>query len=191
MVIHIWNSFLKGDDNAFSLLYEKFFPELYAYALKLGFNEEICKDAIHDVFYNIFTSKKKLGHVENIEFYLLHSLRNRLFDIHNKHRATRNIEIESNILDEDELIIERIIQNESTIQVKETIERLLKTLSPKQKKVIHYRYVLNLKYNEIATILDMSPDAVKKFVTRSLKKMRDNSRDSKDLFILTILIMIG
>lgn len=187
----LWRSFLEGDDTAFSLIYEKFFSKLYAYGLKLGFNEETCKDAIHDVFCHIFLSRKTLQHVDNIEFYLLQSIRNRLFDNYKKEKKIDNVELESTILDRDELIIERIIKNESELQIKETIEKLLRTLSPKQKKIIHYRYVLNLKYNEIAIIFDMSPDAVKKVVKRALKKMRDNSHDPKELFILILLSLIG
>lgn len=191
MYAGLWHSFLDGDDSAFSLIYEQFFSKLYAYGLKLGFNEETCKDAIHDVFYNIFLSRKNLRHVDNIEFYLLQSIRNRLFNTYNKEKNTDNIGLESAILDKDELIIERIIKNESELQIKETIEKLLLTLSPKQKKIIHYRYVLNLKYNEIAIIFDMSPDAVKKVVKRSLKKMRDSSYDPKELFIIVVLSLIG
>ncbi|NLJ01824.1 MAG: RNA polymerase subunit sigma-70, partial [Bacteroidales bacterium] len=78
-----WQKFLNGDEASFGELYRRYFNELFAYGLKIGFNEEVCKDAIQDVFYKLFTSKSQLTHIQNIEFYLLQSVRNRLYDIHN------------------------------------------------------------------------------------------------------------
>lgn len=189
MYSNLWHRFLSGDDSAFSLLYEKFFPELYNYALKIGFNEEVCKDAIHDVFYTIFTSRKRLKHVENAEFYLLHSLKNRLFDLYRKEKATDSLNNNDIVIDSSEIIIEQIIKKEAEMQMKNIVSQLLQKLTQKQKKIIHYKYVLNLKYNEIAIIMEITPDAVKKIMQRALKTMRDENRKSKE-FVIFILIAV-
>lgn len=188
MILSSWRNFLKGDDSAFSLIYKEFFEGLYAYGLKLGFNEEVCKDAIHDVFYAVFTSRKKLGHVENIEFYLFHCLKNRLFDLYRGEGATDNLNHDEIVLDSSEIIIEQIIKNEAEMQMKNTVNLLLKKLTQKQRKVIHYKYVLNLKYSEIAIIMDISPDAVKKMLRRALDTMRNDNKTSRE-FVIFILIL--
>jgi DNA-directed RNA polymerase specialized sigma24 family protein len=69
-----WKRFLEGDDKSFATFYNAYYSELIAYALKLGFDEEKCKDAIQDIFFNIYVSKGKLNQIQNIEFYLLRSL---------------------------------------------------------------------------------------------------------------------
>ena len=50
--------------------------------LKNRFQRRVCKDAIQDVFYMLITNRSRLSHVQNIEFYLLQSLKNRLYDLH-------------------------------------------------------------------------------------------------------------
>ncbi len=188
MILSSWRNFLKGDDSAFSLIYKEFFEGLYAYALKLGFDEEVCKDAIHDVFYTIFTSRNKLDHVESIEFYLFHCLKNRLFDLHRREGATYSLNNDEIVLDSGEIIIEQIIKNEVEMQMKNTVDLLLEKLTQKQRKVIHYKYVLNLKYSEIAIIMDISPDAVKKMLRRALDTMRNDNKTSRDFIIFILAI---
>ncbi len=92
------------------------------------------------------------------------------------------------ILDNNELIIEQIIKNEAQMQMKNTVNLLFKKLTRKQRKVIHYKYALNLTYNEIAIIMDVSPDAVKKMVRRALDAMRNDNKISRE-FIIFILII--
>jgi RNA polymerase sigma factor (sigma-70 family) len=185
---YLWNNFLDGDTSAFSSIYKEFFEKLYVYGLKLGFNEEVCKDAIQDVFYTIFTSRKKLNHVENIEFYLFRCLKNRLLDQYSKEVTTDILNHDELILDSNEIIIEQIIKNEAEMQMKNTVNLLFKKLTKKQRKVIHYKYVLNLTYNEIAIIMDVSPDAVKKMVRRALDAMRNDDKISREFIIFVLII---
>jgi len=185
---YLWNNFLDGDNSAFSLIYKELFEKLYAYGLKLGFNEEVCKDAIQDVFYTIFTSRKKLNHVENIEFYLFRCVKNRLFDQYSKEVMTDILNHDELILDSNEIIIEQIIKNEAEMQMKNTVNLLFKKLTRKQRKVIHYKYALNLTYNEIAIIMDISPDAVKKMVRRALDAMRNDDKISREFIIFMFII---
>jgi hypothetical protein len=51
----IWKKFIdEKDDLSFSIVYDTYVEVLYAHGIHLGFRDELCKDAIQDVFYNIF-----------------------------------------------------------------------------------------------------------------------------------------
>lgn len=126
--------------------------------------------------------------MENIEFYLFRCVKNRLFDQYSKEVMTDILNHDELILDNNELIIEQIIKNEAQMQMKNTVNLLFKKLTRKQRKVIHYKYALNLTYNEIAIIMDVSPDAVKKMVRRALDAMRNDNKISRE-FIIFILII--
>ena len=170
-----WLKFLEGDENSFSEVYHAYFNELFAYALKIGFDEETCKDAIHDVFFKIYVSKSQLYHIQNIEFYLLHCLKNRLFDIYKSENKITEINFHDIITENESSIIERMIKEEREIQIKKQLIHLLKSLPPKQRKIIQYHYQLNLSSKEIGELLDLSPAAVKKSIYRALKKMKEKS----------------
>jgi RNA polymerase sigma factor, sigma-70 family len=190
MSVDTWQKFLKGDEASFSELYRNYFKELFAYGVKMGFGEEACKDAIQDVFFKIYTTRNKLSHIQNIEFYLLHCLKNRLFDVYNKETIINKIDYDEIILENGNNIIEQIIDEERQLQIESTVTQFLKILPPKQRKIIYFYYHLNLNYADIAALLNMTPEAIKKSLYRSLKKMKETSSDIKNkvsFYLLTII----
>lgn len=187
-----WLKFINGDESSFTEIYSHYYDELFYYGQKLGFNEDTCKDSIQDVFYNLYVSKGKLKHIINIEFYLIRSMRNRLMDIYNNEKNTTEINYSEIIIDNSSSVVESIISNEENIQLKNEVDLRLNTLSPKQKKIVYYYFQLNLKYTEIASILNMSPDSIKKSLYRSLQKMKDLRLNSTlEFIIILIFTLIG
>ncbi len=78
-----WKEFLanKNGYDAFSFIYNFYVNDLLSYGLSLGFDEETCRDAVHDVFCKILIDKSKFLKVRNLTSYLFRSLRNKLFNI--------------------------------------------------------------------------------------------------------------
>lgn len=190
MSANLWQKFLEGDDSAFADLYRHFFNELFAYGLKIGFNEEVCKDAIQDIFCKLFTNRRQLAHVQNIEFYLLQSLKNRLFDIHEadvKHSVLNYDEI---ILENENNAIDAIIDRETQLEMEYEVNKSLRILSPKQRKIVFWHYKLNLSTSEIATILDTHPDTVRKIIYRALKKMKEHTLSKAISYVLPLITLI-
>jgi hypothetical protein len=56
----LMQSFFNGDNGAFSFVYNKYASELFVYGTGLGFEREILKDAIQDVFVKMYMSKTQL-----------------------------------------------------------------------------------------------------------------------------------
>ncbi|MDD4800723.1 MAG: RNA polymerase sigma factor [Proteiniphilum sp.] len=170
-----WHKFLNGDRSSFSELYFTYFNELLAYGLKIGFDEDTCKDAIQDLFFKIYLSGSRLKHIRHIEFYLLQTLRHTLFDMHNRETRLQQINPRELQPNEEESTIDLLIHEENLDEQRQEILNLLTILSPRQRKIIRYRYHLNLNDAEIATLMGMSPDTVKKNIYRALRKMREAS----------------
>ena len=68
-----------------SEIYNTYVDDLFTYGLYLGFEREIIKDAIQDIFVRISTDDK-IFDISNIKFYLFKSLKNRLSDISRKNK---------------------------------------------------------------------------------------------------------
>ena len=173
MIENMWSQFLKGDDASFSEIYKICFEKMKTYGLKIGFEESVCEDAIQDVFIKLYSSKEKLSHVKRIEFYLLNSLKNKLFDLHNEEKRRTLIDYDEIFLLHENSVIEKIILVEKELQIKKNIETFLKVVTPKQRKIIIYYYQFNLSIEEISTILDITPDAIRKSLKRALKKIKN------------------
>lgn len=184
-----WNRFLEGDEKSFSDLYQAYFGVLFAYATKLGFNEDTSKDAIQDVFYKIYISQKQLSHIKDAEFYLIQCLKNRLFDIHNSEAKIDYIDYDKIIIESGESVVESIIEKENQSLLKDKIKQSIATLPPRQRKIIYFHYQLNLSFDEIATLLEMTPEAVKKSAYRAILKLKETHHlKNSHLFHLLSLI---
>lgn len=181
-----WQEFLQGDEKAFSELYYKYFNELIAYGLKIGFGEEACKDAIQDVFHKIYISRKQLSHIRNIEFYLLQSVKNRLFDIHKSEAKNNPLNYDDIISENEGSIVEKIIEKEIQSQLKIKFEQSLRILPPKQRKIIYYQYQLNLSFAEIAILLEMKPEAVRKSAYRAIQKIKESRQFTNPFLLLSL-----
>ena len=107
-------------------------------------------------------------------------MRNKLFDIYNDDKKRRCICYDYSINNFEENLFDEIIAKENKLLMRSEIDRLLKKLSPKHRKIILYRYDFNLNFNEIAAIMNMTPGAIKKQLYRSLKLMRHESKSDSN-----------
>lgn len=152
------------------------------YGCGLGFDRETLKDAIHDVFLNLLARRRELGGVKNIRSYLFRAFYNRLIDF-KRHECdttelTPQLDLRITVSFADSLI-----DTEQAARLKTMLEHMLNELSPMQKSAIYMRYMYEMEYAEIAEILDVTPHAVRKFVSKGLGKLRSN----KDRLLLLAL----
>ena len=50
---------------------------------------------------------------------------------------------------------------------------MLEILTDKQKEAVYLRFIQELEYEEVANLLDMTAPAVRKLISRAIKRMRD------------------
>lgn len=170
----------KNTNTMFTLVYETYNKKMYAYGIAIGFCQYMCNDAVHDVFITLFNSKKILEEIENLETYLMQCMKNRLFDIYKDQKRRCCIDYDDNTNSCEDYFLDKIIAEENRQLMEKEVDRLLKKIPSRHRKIILCRFNYDLKYNEIAIIMNMTPDAVKKQLYRSLKLMEHNAEsDSK------------
>ena len=54
------------------------------------------------------------------------------------------------------------------------VAEIMSTLTPRQKRAVHYRYIDNLSISEISDVMNMSYQAVLNTIQRALKRIRTN-----------------
>ena len=185
-----WENFLnsKNDSETFASIYKVYVNSLLSYGLSLNFDEDICRDAIHDVFYSIYMNKKKLSHVKDAKSYLFRSFRNRLFNIYNKTSRVFSLTDELTPFTANITILDAIINAEELENLKLTVSVLLDELTPRQREAIYLRYMQEMDYVDIAELLKMDSNSARRLVHRGIKALRENeSITEKYLFILSFL----
>ena len=171
----MWKCFQNGNKEAFANLYNKNLDTLFRYGSKLCSNEEIVKDAIQEVFVDLYLKRKKnKTNPENLKYYLILSLKRNLIKKMKKNRITGVKMLPEDLLFEPEYNIEQVlIKNEEEAEKRHRIELLLKELPVKQKEVLYLRFNESMEYPEIAQVMHISVESVRKQVYRAIKTVRE------------------
>lgn len=189
-LISLWQSFIEGDKDAYSLLYRQYHPRLYNYGRKFTSDLVLIEDNIQDIFVKFWIGKEKLHKIESFHSYLFVSFRHALVKSIQQQEAERSKIInEENISFNLEISIDQvIIDREQLSEQHLLLTNALKNLSERQKEAIFFLFYENLSYKEVAEILNISTKATYKLVARALSELRSNylSRSMVSLLLFSI-----
>lgn len=112
--INLFTKFKEGDGDAYSFFYEFYINDLYAYGISLGAEKEIVKDAVQDIFLKIYFDKKDFSTIDHLKYFLLKSLKNRLYNIYKSKAFSTATDISEDILNFSitTTVLDRIIDEE-------------------------------------------------------------------------------
>lgn len=178
-----------GNKEAFAHIYKIYLNPLYLYGTKLCNDESLVKDAIQEVFLDLYLKREKnKTNPGNLKFYLILALKRNLIRKLKRNRKILKYSSSNELVFEPVYCIEKkIIEEEIDKEVNLEILNILKKLPAKQKEAIYLRFNESLEYTEIAELLQISVESVRKQVYRGLKKIRESFGENTLLFWLTIL----
>jgi RNA polymerase sigma factor (sigma-70 family) len=177
-----------GNYNSFTLLYDKYIKSLAHYGLKFTGDLNTVRDCLHDVFVSLWSRKEELQIQSSIKSYLVKSVRSSIIQKVNRNKKLRSITAENEEYDFTLSISpeETFLINENNRQVFDSVQKLISTLTPKQKEVIYLRYYHELSFDEIADQLNLSVKACYKLMNRAMVELRQNIPNA--VFVLLYLI---
>jgi len=191
VIDNCWKEFLANEDgyDAFSFIYNFYVNDLLSYGVSLGFDEDTCRDAVHDVFCKILIDKKKFLNVNNLTSYIFRAVRNYLFNIQKKNYKISDSFSENIPFSIEITTLESLIDREDTEKLKQTVENLLNDLTPRQREVIYLRYMQEMDYEDIAVLMGINYNSARRLVHRSIEHLRSVNRDSeKPLFVILVAL---
>ena len=184
-----WRQFIAGDNDSYSLLYNKYVQTLYQYSFRFTSNPELIKDCIQDVFTGLYKNRKQLVTPKNIKVYLLVSLKNSLINaLYREDRYTsynhETVSFTLGLTVEEQYVTDELYTNQQR-----KIQEILNVLPPRQKEIIYYRYIQELSFDEICIMMDMNYQSAQNLIQRSLKKIRDLYGPA-EVFLLLLSISV-
>lgn len=183
---NLWEDFKKGEKYALSQIYYLYADPMFRYGKKFSSDDELVKDTIQDLFFDLIRTRTTLGATDQIFFYLLKALRRRLFQ---NLSGTKNLRMTE---DKTEMrtanivysVEEEWIQKEDLTRKEEIVRRGLAELSPKQREIIYYRFTCNFEYEQICEIMSMKYGSARKMVFRALKTLREHMSETNFTFFV-------
>lgn len=169
----IWKKFRDGDKSALSDIYFQHYQSMFQYGMKFKDNPEFIKDCIQDIFFMLIKAGKNLGPTNNIRFYLLKALKNKMIKEIETIRKTGFIDAPVLEFDAHFSLEEEILQKEKTTIREKALVKALKQLSERQREVIYLRYECGLEYKQLCEIMDLEYDSARKLVLRAIKSLKE------------------
>ncbi len=178
---NVIREFSLGKETAFRLLYEKYAGVSRYFAFKYVKEEDVVADVVQDVFVAMWEKRRDFETEESLKSFLYTAIRNRCLNIV-RHRKVMNRYAEAVIREEEhDSFWDYVLEAE----LFELLTAVFNELPPACREV--YRLSLNgKKYEEIAELLHISINTVKKHKANANRYMRERLKN-----ILMLLLLIG
>ena len=150
----------------FERLFKDSYQLMYRMAFSMVENADDAKDAVNQVFTQMWKGKPKVSD-DSVRGYLLAATRNQCLHILRHRQLRRQME---EALQRDETECQDEEREELLHQLQQVIDD---NLTEQDKCVLQLHYDEEMTYAETATVLGISTAAVNKHITRSLAKIRE------------------
>lgn len=171
----LWLDLKAGDKRSFNQLFRKYYSELYFYGIKIFPDSDFVKECIQEVFIRVWETSARLADVENVKSYLIVSVRRMILVQKGKDKGKHNIEIGQA---ENYSFFFDVNEFEKHEEISDEIRHILLTtinsLTKKQRELIMLFFYHELSYSEIAQVLEISIQATRNLMYRTLIHLRES-----------------
>lgn len=164
----------QGNHQAFTAIFERYSPLLFIHAFNKLNDREKAKDAVQEVFTNIWAKREAITFITNLSGYLYIALRNKILDGLAREKYLKDARVSlQNFLDNpapssDYAVREHMLQ--------ELIQREIASLPPRMRQVFEMSRHHYLSHKEIAESLNISEETVRDQIKKAIKILRPRIR---------------
>ena len=172
----LWKELRSGNKKALSSLFHRFYDSLYGYGYRIIPDNDRIKDAIQEVFFQLWKYRNNLAMVRSVRAYLFMSLRHQLFNDKtvqqrrekmNREYANEEFEIHANYEKWVEILELEQLQ-------KSLIRDAIKELSPRQREVIYLKYYEGLSTEELSKVMELRTQSIYNLLVNAIKGLRSH-----------------
>lgn len=171
----LWQSFKRGNKDAFALIYREHVKGLLNYGYKITSDRTLIEDSIQDLFFELWKNRANISETTSIRFYLFKALRYKI--VRNARAGGMSVlrqldEEAANVaeLSHESYLIGLEVQSLQMANLRE----LIAALPRRQQEAINLRYYHNFSNDEIARIMGVNYQSACKFIYSALKSLKLN-----------------
>lgn len=187
----IWGAFKAGDHEAFALIFDQHYRQLYSYGKQFLDDESLTDDAIQELFANLWRTRENLNEeVDNIKFYLFRSLRRNI-----KRLSAREKRFQSQDLEQaadqfaHHFVTPVSVDGHEESLLTQRLKKIIDQLPNRQREAVMLRYYQNFKTEEIAVIMGISLKTVKNTLFNAMTTLRSQSDLLKACLTLAAILL--
>tara|TARA_R110002050_G_C8962065_1_gene514512 strand:- start:14933 stop:15529 length:597 start_codon:yes stop_codon:yes gene_type:complete len=176
---------IKGNENAFRKLFDKYRNDLYKFSLSMVYSEDYAKEIVQDVFMKIWMKRESLNAELSFKSYIFTITRN---------KTIKFLKIAANTkrLREEIFYKSQKSSNSTDLYIRESeLESLkvkaLNKLSPKRRVIFEMSRNQDKTYEEIASELGISISTVRNQMSKALETLRNFMLENEDIGLMLLL----
>lgn len=177
----LWRNFKAGDLSALEIIYRTNISSLIHYGLKINPDTEAVKDALHDLFVELWKSRENLSCTTNINFYLVKALRNKLLKYRSRIISVSDLGSINEFADRDAYPF--FHQFEMAAISEQQINKAIKKIPDRQQDIIYLRFFYGYSNSQIAELLNIKVQSVSNLLHRALLSLKVRLQPLKKIAI--------
>ena len=178
-----------GDPDAFRWFFDRYHSKVYHYCQKFVLDAGAAEEITSDVFVRLWKKLDHLGEEGSINGLLSKIARDLCIDYLRK--VARKKELREIFMRTwEETAAPSAATNVEFSECVDAVDRAIRSLPPKRRKVFQLRYREDLSNQQIASALGISPNTVKVHLMKATKHLRRQLQMNSDLELLVLLFFL-
>lgn len=167
-LIELWRT---GNENAYRVLFDRYFFKLYNYTLKLISDRSTSEEIVMDVMLAVWQKRDRLNSNLSLSAYLYKSVKNRLID-HLRKQNLPTVSLDQTAVEPPSSFItdSRVLHKELECLYRNSLDRL----PPQKKRIFTMSREEGSSYKEIADRLQLSKNTVENHMVAALRLLKDH-----------------
>jgi RNA polymerase sigma-70 factor (family 1) len=175
-----------GSESAFLLIFDTYYQALGNYIYKITESREATEDIVQDTFIKVWEKREMLVDVDNFSSYLFILCKHKAITHLRKLAKEKSNQLSwSMVYKEESYSIDALSFTEEYNLI---IEQAVTKLPPQQQKVYQLGREKNLKYEEIASLMGVSKETVKKHMHLALTFLKKDVKEQINHLTVYILL---
>ncbi|MBW6480204.1 MAG: RNA polymerase sigma-70 factor [Bacteroidales bacterium] len=179
---NIFQHIRKGDEAAFSRLFDGYYAALCFFAVKYLGDLDLSRSLVQQVFVDLWVKREKTEVISSVKSYLYRSVKNRCIDHLRKEKNTS--EISESVENLNQMPFRDLVEE---AELNDLINKSINQLPEKCREVFLLCRFEGLKYAEIAQKLNISVKTVEMQMGIALKKLRESLSDYQMINLLVFI----
>ncbi|SHL68419.1 RNA polymerase sigma-70 factor, ECF subfamily [Chitinophaga jiangningensis] len=170
--IEILRLIAEGDEQAFTVLYNRYWNKVYTYLLRMTKSHEIAEELLYDIFTKLWTGRELITEIQHMDAFLSKVAYNKAISFFRYTASQRKMQqlvaqqMEHARVDD---AADKLLDNEA----RELLQEAIRQLSPQRKLVFTLSREQGLTHEQIARQLNLSTQTVKKTMSNALSTIRE------------------
>lgn len=184
-----WHLLRSGDKLVLSKIYNAYLEGMFGYGMTIIADRDLIKDCIQDVFIDLWKYRANLSNTDNIKFYLLKSLRNKIYNITAREKKVKARNLETDFVTLTPCHEETMIADQRNLVIQKKLALGIEKLPERQREVLRHLYFENHSYEDTSSLMAINIRSVYTLAWKALSSLR-KSMPTLYFFVLLIIDLL-